>query len=68
MVVLSIIEKLLIFKSKNRKTSIEISKELDISTTYLSLVLQGHRKISDKLNTKIEQLFKSYGFDQYNRN
>ncbi len=59
---LTIVEKLLIFKSRYGINSNKLARELEISSSYLSLVLTGKVKLSDSLAEKIEMMFRRYRF------
>lgn len=59
---LTVIEKLLLFQHKNHMTNIELSQELGITPVYLSMVLNNKRNLSGKMVDKIELLFKRYEF------
>lgn len=58
--ILSVIEKLLIFQYNYRMTGIELAEELEVSPVYLSMVMNDKRNLSDKLIDKIELLFRRY--------
>jgi len=61
---LTIVEKVLIFKSRYGINSNKLARELEITSSYLSLVLTGKVKLSDGLAEKIEMMFRRYRFTE----
>jgi len=62
--ILSITEKLLIFKQRYSTTQRELANELDITQEHLSAVFHSRHRLSDKLTDRIELLFRRYEFTE----
>lgn len=60
--ILSITEKLLIFRARTGMTQGQLANELDITHEHLSAVFHSRHRLSDKLMNKIELLFRRYEF------